>query len=103
MKSLGVYYWYVKMPLCAYMELGLKYFSYYVQKYMAHLAACSGHPAGSRWAASGARMSETRLLSFKVPESYIFLPNFYAYPPTHQYINSSIHPSIHPDNPRYIS
>ena len=62
MKSLGIYYRYVKMPLCGYKEHGLEYFSFYVQKHIAHLAACSGTPAGSRRAARGARISRTRLL-----------------------------------------
>ena len=44
------------------MEHALEYFSFYVQKHIAHLAACSGHPAGSRRAARGARISETCLL-----------------------------------------
>ena len=58
MKSLGVYYRYVKMPQCWYVEYGLEYFSFYVQKHIAHLAACSGPPAGSRQVT---RISETRL------------------------------------------
>ena len=44
MKSLGVYYWYVKKPRCRYVEYGLEHFSYYVQKHIAHLAACYGPP-----------------------------------------------------------
>ena len=62
MKSLEVYYWYVKVPRCGHVEHGLEYFSFYVQKHIAHLAACSGTPAGSRRAAMGTRISETRLL-----------------------------------------
>ena len=42
MKFFGVYYWYVKMPRYRYVEHGLKYFSFYVQKHIAHLATCSG-------------------------------------------------------------
>ena len=61
MKSLGVYYLYVKMPRCGCVEHGLEQFSFYVQKYLAHMAACSGPPAGSRRAARGDRISETRL------------------------------------------
>ena len=38
MKSLGVYYWYVEMLRCGYVEHGLEYFSFYVQKHLAHLA-----------------------------------------------------------------
>ena len=55
MKSLGVYYWYVKMP---------RYFLLYVQKHIAHLAACSGALVGSQRAARGTRISETRLFSY---------------------------------------
>ena len=53
------HYWYVKMPRCGYVEHGLEHFSFYVQKHTAHLAACYGPPAGLRWAARGARISET--------------------------------------------
>ena len=49
------------MARCEYVEHGLEYFSFYVQKHIAHLAACSGPPAGSRLTTS-ARISETRLL-----------------------------------------
>ena len=61
MKSLGAYYWYVKMPICGYVEHGLEYFSFYIKKHIAHLAACS---AGSRRSARGARIPETRKLWF---------------------------------------
>ena len=44
MKSFGVYYCFVKMSRCGFMEHGLDYFSFYVQKHLAHLAACSGPP-----------------------------------------------------------
>ena len=44
MKLFGVYYWYVKKPLCGYVEYGLEYFSFYVQKHIAHLTACLGPP-----------------------------------------------------------
>ena len=63
MESLGIYYWYVKMPRCGYVEHGLEYFSFYVQNHIAHLAACSGLPAGSQRDAMGAHISETRLFS----------------------------------------
>ena len=43
MNSLGVYYWYVKMPRWGCVEHGLEYIAFYVQSY-AHLKACSGHP-----------------------------------------------------------
>ena len=61
MKSMGVYYQYVKMSRCGYVEH--EFFSFYVQKHIAYLAACSGPPAGSRRAARGAHISETHLLS----------------------------------------
>ena len=62
LKSLGVYYWYVKMARCGYVGHGLEYLSFYVQKHIVHMVACSAPPAGSRRAARGARISETRLL-----------------------------------------
>ena len=64
MKSLGVYYWYVQMPLCGCVEHGAEYITFYAQKYIAHLAACSGptNPPGSRRAASGAHICEICLL-----------------------------------------
>ena len=66
MKSLGVYYWYVKMPGRGYVEHRLEYFAFYVQKHIAHLTACSGHPPGLRRAARGTRISETCLLLMHV-------------------------------------
>ena len=39
-KSLGVYYWCVKIPQCGYMEHGLYYVTFYVQKRIADLAMC---------------------------------------------------------------
>ena len=42
MKSLGVYYWYVKVPRCRCVEHGFEYITFYVQKHIANLAACSG-------------------------------------------------------------
>ena len=44
MKSLGIYYRYVKMPQCGCVEPGLEYIMFYVQKHIAHLVACSGSP-----------------------------------------------------------
>ena len=44
MKSLGVYLWYVKMPRCGWVEHGLEYITFYVQKHIAHLTVCSGPP-----------------------------------------------------------
>ena len=62
MKSLRVYYWYVKMPRFGYVEHGLKYFLFYDQKHIAPLVACSGPHPGSRRVARSARISETRIL-----------------------------------------
>ena len=42
MKSLGVYYWYVKMPRCGCVEHGLECITFYVKKYIAPLAVCYG-------------------------------------------------------------
>ena len=42
MKSLGLYYWYVKMPRCGCVHHGLEYITFCVQKYITHLVACSG-------------------------------------------------------------
>ena len=52
------------MPQCRCVEHGLEYFSFYVQKHIAHLPACSGPPAGSRWAVRGTRISETHLFRY---------------------------------------
>ena len=46
MAPLGVYQWCVKMPRCGCVEHILTYFSFYVKKHIAHLAACSGPSAG---------------------------------------------------------
>ena len=54
------------MPQCGCVEHGLEYFSFYVKKNIAHLAACSGPPAGSQRATRGARFSETCLLLMDV-------------------------------------
>ena len=62
MKSLGVCYWYVKIPQCEYMEHGLEYITFYVQKHMAPLAVCSGSPVGLWRAARGARICVICLL-----------------------------------------
>ena len=40
----GGCYWYVKIPLCEYMEHGLEYITFYVQKHMASLQVCCGLP-----------------------------------------------------------
>ena len=41
MKSLGVYYWYIKIPQGGNVEHWLEYITCYVQKHIAHLAMCS--------------------------------------------------------------
>ena len=64
MKSLWVCYWYVKMPQWRCVEHGLDYITFYVIKYIAPLAVCSGPPAGSQQAARGTCIYETRLLSY---------------------------------------
>ena len=40
----GICYWYVEVPQFGYMEHGLEYITFYVQKQMAPLAVCSGLP-----------------------------------------------------------
>ena len=50
------------MPRRSYVEHGLEYIAFDVQKYIAHLAASSGPPASTRRAARGARICETCLL-----------------------------------------
>ena len=42
MESLGVCYWYVRIPQCGYMEQGLAPITFYVQKHMTPLGLCSG-------------------------------------------------------------
>ena len=44
MKFLGAYFWYVKMPWRGCVERRLKHITFYIQKYIAHLVACSGPP-----------------------------------------------------------
>ena len=44
MKSLWAYFWYVKMPWSGCVEHRLKHITFYIQKYIAHLVACSGPP-----------------------------------------------------------
>ena len=62
MKSLGVYYWYVKKSRCGGVAYGSEYITFYVQRHIAHLAACSKPRAGSRQAARGSCIYESRLL-----------------------------------------
>ena len=60
MKSLAVCYWYVKLPLCGYMERGLEYITFYVKKKQKNgtFSSLFWSPAGSRRAARGARICE---------------------------------------------
>ena len=51
------------MPRCVCVERRLEYIKFYVQKYIKHLAASSGPPAGSCRVARGARICENRLLA----------------------------------------
>ena len=62
MKSLGLCYWYVKMPRCGCVEYGLEYITFYVQKHITPLVALFWFPAGSRRVVRGARICETALL-----------------------------------------
>ena len=43
-KSLGVYYWCVKIPQRSCLESGLKYITFYVQQHIAHFAMCHNPP-----------------------------------------------------------
>ena len=43
-KSMGAYYWYVKIPQWWYMDHGLKDIAFYVQKQIAHWAVCYNYP-----------------------------------------------------------
>ena len=85
LKILGVYYWYIKMPRCGCVEHGLEYFSFYIQKHIAHLAACSGPHAGLRPAAGGARISEISLLICIISKAYQF-PLFIILPLTNSVV-----------------
>ena len=62
MKSLGAFYWYVKMPQCGCVEHGLEYIKFYVQKHIVPLVALLWFPAGSRWAARGPLICKSPLL-----------------------------------------
>ena len=77
MKSLGVYYWYVKMPWCVCVERGLEYIILYVKKHIALLAACSGPPTGSWQTFRGAHICETHLLPFMVLHGTIVMLEYY--------------------------
>ena len=59
------------MPRCGCFEHGLEYLSFYVQKHIADLAACSGPPTGFWRAARGTRISETCLF----PQSQFHFPS----------------------------
>ena len=61
MKSLGVYYGYVKMSQWG-CGAWIKIITFYIWKHIAHLAVCSRPPAGSRCTARGTRICETGLL-----------------------------------------
>ena len=65
MKSVGVWYWYVKIPQYRYMEHGLEYITFYV------MAVCSGSPVGSWQAARSAFICETCLLKRSCIAKYI--------------------------------
>ena len=52
---------YVKIPEYGYMEHGLEYITFYIQKHLARLAVCSGLPL-VRQAAMGAHISEICLI-----------------------------------------
>ena len=60
-KSWRVCYWYDKTPRCVFVEHGLAYITFYVQKPIEHLKALFWCPDGSRRAARGARINETAL------------------------------------------
>ena len=62
MKSLGVYHRYVKMPWGGCVH-GLEYFTFYVQKQLAHFTACSGSPLFHDGSLGGTRICETCLLN----------------------------------------
>ena len=62
MKSLGMYYWYVKVPQCGCVKHRLEYIMFYVQKHIAPLATLFWSPAGSQRATRGAYIFETRWL-----------------------------------------
>ena len=61
MKSLGVCYWYVKMPRWGCVEYGIKYIAFYVKKHIAHLTALFWFPAGLQQAAKGTSICEIPL------------------------------------------
>ena len=63
MKSLGLSYWYVKIPWCGCVDHGLEHIIFYVQTHIVHLAALFWFPAGSRRDAGGASICEKGLLS----------------------------------------
>ena len=62
MNSLGVYYRYVKMPRCGGVEHGLEYIKFYVQRHST-FGGLFVIPTGTRRAARGGRITETRLLN----------------------------------------
>ena len=40
MKSMRIYYWYIKVPQCGYMGHGLRNITFYVQKHIAYRVVC---------------------------------------------------------------
>ena len=72
MKSLEVYYWYVKMPRCGCVEHGLEYIMFYIKKCIEHLAACSGPPAGLQQAARRTRICQNHMSYTECYKSRIF-------------------------------
>ena len=60
-KSSRIYYWCVKIPQCGYMEHGLSYIIFYVQKHMKALTKC--YNPNSRQAARTVGIYDTRLLA----------------------------------------
>ena len=74
---IGVYCRYVKMPQSGCVEHGLEYITFYVQEHIAHVGDLFWVPTGSRRAARGTRISETRLLApfanSKIKALYTFM------------------------------
>ena len=77
MKSLGVYYWDVKMLRCGYVEHGLEYLSFYVQKHIAHLAACSGTPLVRNGPPAFLKLAYWLQPRYAMPYSFLTVHNLY--------------------------
>ena len=87
MKTLGACYWY--------MEHGLEYITFHVQKHIAHFGGLFWSPAGSRQTAWGARISETCLISPR----YLLYPWHTYQPCTMVFVPSNLqftHAHSHP-------